>query len=69
MNPLQISQFERFLDANDEAGALRWLETNVPDYRSEVSDEFDFIFGRLRAAVAAQKEAVDQKSKTEKPTR
>ena len=24
----QLDEFERFIDANDEAGALKWLETD-----------------------------------------
>lgn len=41
MNDQQLDEFERFIDTNDEAGALKWLETNFPDYKQVVADELE----------------------------
>ncbi len=37
----QLQEFEGFIDKNDEAGALKWLETNFPDYKQVVANELD----------------------------
>ncbi|HZM64644.1 MAG TPA: DUF5663 domain-containing protein [Candidatus Saccharimonadales bacterium] len=47
MTDAQLSEFEQFIDRNDEAGALRWLETNFPNYKDVVSAEFE----RLKAEI------------------
>ena len=39
MSNEQLDEFEGFIDKNDEAGALKWLETNFPDYKKVVADE------------------------------
>lgn len=47
MTDQQLDEFESFLPneqtgaPGDEAGALRWLETNFPDYKQVVADELD----------------------------
>lgn len=41
MSDQQLDEFERFIDTNDEAGALKWLESNFPDYKQVVADELD----------------------------
>lgn len=41
MTDAQLNEFEEFIKRNDEAGALRWLETNFPNYKSVVASEFD----------------------------
>jgi hypothetical protein len=38
-NP-QLDEFERFFNAKDDAGAFRWLETNFPNYKDIVAEEF-----------------------------
>lgn len=48
MTDAQLTEFEQFIDRNDEAGALRWLETNFPNYKDVVSAEFD----KLKAEVS-----------------
>jgi|ERR1700741_5397894 len=37
----QLDEFESFIDSNDEAGALKWLETNFPDYKQVVANELE----------------------------
>lgn len=58
----QLDEFEGFIDANDEAGALKWLETNFPGYKQVVADELDKLKAEIKAtapqivAAAAQQE-------------
>jgi len=40
MTNQQLDEFERFFNAQDDAGAFRWLETNFPNYKEIVADEF-----------------------------
>jgi uncharacterized protein DUF5663 len=47
MTDAQLNEFEEFINRNDEAGALRWLETNFPNYKDVVAAEFD----KLKAEV------------------
>lgn len=41
MSNEQLDEFESFIDRNDEAGALKWLETNFPDYKQVVASELE----------------------------
>src|SRR5687768_5650756 len=41
MSDAQLNEFEEFINRNDEAGALRWLETNFPNYKEVVAAEFE----------------------------
>lgn len=43
MSNEQLDEFEGFIDKNDEAGALKWLETNFPDYKKVVADELEAL--------------------------
>lgn len=47
MSDAQLTEFEQFIDRNDEAGALKWLETNFPNYKDVVAAEFE----RLKAEI------------------
>lgn len=37
----QLDEFERYFEAKDDAGAFKWLETNFPNYKEIVQQEFD----------------------------
>jgi hypothetical protein len=50
MTDAQLNEFEQLMDANNEAGALKWLETNVPNYKDVVAAEL----AALKAEIAAQ---------------
>jgi hypothetical protein len=41
MRDEQLDEFERFIDNNDEQGALKWLETNFPYYKQVVAEELE----------------------------
>jgi hypothetical protein len=43
MSDDQLSEFEQFIQTNDEAGALNWLETKFPHYKDVVASEFDAL--------------------------
>ena len=65
MSDAQLSEFEQFIDRNDEAGALQWLEANFPNYKDVVAEEFEKLKAEIRqlapqiiAASAAQQQAV-----------
>lgn len=40
MTNAQLDEFERFFNAQDDAGAFRWLETNFPNYKDIVAEEY-----------------------------
>jgi hypothetical protein len=44
----QLDEFEQYFEAKDDAGAFKWLETNFPNYKDIVQQEFD----KLKAEVA-----------------
>jgi predicted RNA-binding Zn ribbon-like protein len=44
----QLDEFETFYNAKDDAGAFKWLETNFPNYKDIVADEFQ----NLKAEIA-----------------
>ena len=50
MSEDQLKEFESFIDANDEAGALKWLETNFPNYKQVVADELEKLKVEIKAA-------------------
>lgn len=41
MSNEQLDEFEQYFEAKDDAGAFKWLETNFPNYKDVVQDEFD----------------------------
>jgi len=48
MTDAQLDEFESFINNNDEAGALRWLETNFPNYKDVVAQEFEVLKAEVR---------------------
>jgi succinate dehydrogenase flavin-adding protein (antitoxin of CptAB toxin-antitoxin module) len=44
----QLDEFERYFEAKDDKGAFAWLESNFPNYKEIVQQEFD----KLKAEVA-----------------
>ncbi|HSX18361.1 MAG TPA: DUF5663 domain-containing protein [Candidatus Saccharimonadales bacterium] len=57
MTDAQLDEFEAFIDRNDEAGALKWLETNFPDYKQVVADELEKLKGEIKAQASQIMEA------------
>lgn len=62
MSNEQLEEFEKYFEAKDDAGAFRWLETNFPNYKEIVQEEFNKLKAEVRqtapqilqASVAAQ---------------
>ena len=48
MSEEQLTEFESYIDKNDEAGALKWLETNFPNYKQVVADELEKLKAEIR---------------------
>lgn len=44
----QLDEFESYIDRNDEAGALKWLETNFPNYKQVVADELEKLKNEIK---------------------
>ena len=66
MSDAQLQEFERFIEANDEAGALQWLETNFPNYKDVVAQEFEKLKNEVKA-VAPQLLAAATAEQTMQP--
>jgi hypothetical protein len=61
----QLDEFEGFIDRNDEAGALKWLETNFPNYKQVVADELEKLKAEIKTAapqIVAAAQAIPQSS-------
>jgi hypothetical protein len=50
----QLDEFETYFNARDDAGAFHWLETNFPNYKDIVAEEFE----KLKGEVASQASAI-----------
>lgn len=50
MSDAQLDEFEAYIDKNDEPGALKWLETNFPDYKKVVADELEKLKTEVKQA-------------------
>ena len=46
----QLDEFEAFINNNDEAGALKWLETNFPNYKQVVAEELEKLKSEIKQA-------------------
>jgi len=67
MTDQQLDEFESFINANDEAGALRWLETTFPAYKEVVADEFEKLKNEIKQ-VAPQIVAESIQANQQPPT-
>ena len=47
MTNQQLDEFEQYFEAKDDAGAFKWLESNFPNYKDIVQEEFE----KLKAEV------------------
>lgn len=56
----QLDEFEGFIDKNDEAGALKWLETNFPNYKQVVAEELEALKAEIKQAAPQIVEASQQ---------
>jgi len=56
----QLDEFEGFIDRNDEGGALKWLETNFPNYKQVVAEELEKLKAEVKASSAQIVAATNQ---------
>lgn len=61
----QLDEFETYFNARDDAGAFRWLETNFPNYKDIVAEEFEKLKGEIaqtapQILAASQQQAAQQ---------
>jgi hypothetical protein len=50
MSDAQLDEFESYVNNKDEAGALKWLETNFPDYKKVVEEELSKLKEEVKQA-------------------
>lgn len=50
MSDTQLDEFEGYINRNDEAGALKWLETNFPNYKDVVAQELEKLKDEVKQA-------------------
>jgi Protein of unknown function (DUF5663) len=48
MSNEQLDEFEKYFEAKDDKGAFTWLETNFPNYKDIVQQEFDKLKGEVQ---------------------
>jgi hypothetical protein len=61
MSDAQLDEFEKLADSNNEAASLKWLETNVPNYKDVVMSELE----KLKSEVKATASQIVEASKSE----
>ena len=54
MSDAQLDEFEGFIDRKDDAGALKWLESNFPHYKQVVAEELE----KLKAEISSTAEQI-----------
>src|SRR5580704_17872980 len=52
MTDAQLDEFEMFIDRKDDQGAFHWLETNFPNYKEVVAEEFEKLKAEIKAVAA-----------------
>jgi len=52
MTNQQLDEFEQYFEAKDDAGAFKWLETNFPNYKDIVQEEFDKLRAEIQQSAA-----------------
>ena len=50
MSDAQLAEFEQLMDSKDEAGAFKWLQTNVPNYKEVVAQELETLKTEVKTA-------------------
>lgn len=64
----QLDEFETFYNAKDDAGAFKWLETNFPNYKDIVADEFQKLKTEIAGAAPQILAASQQQQMEAAPT-
>lgn len=48
----QLVEFEGYMNNNDQEGALKWLETNAPNYKEVVKQELEKLRGEIQTSAS-----------------
>lgn len=48
MSEEQLDEFEEFIDSDDKNGALKWLQSNFPQYPKVVQEEFEKLKAEIK---------------------
>lgn len=68
----QLDEFETFYNAKDDAGAFRWLETNFPNYKDIVAEEFQKLKNEIAQSssqiLAASQQSIDNQASPSQPS-
>jgi hypothetical protein len=62
MTDEQLNEFEVYFNNKDDAGAFRWLETNFPNYKEIVNEEFEKLKAEVKQAAPQILQASQQAS-------
>lgn len=60
MSNEQLDEFESYINKQDESGALKWLESNFPDYKKVVAQELEKLkaeISQVSPQIVAQSQA------------
>lgn len=68
MTDAQLDEFEEFIKRNDEAGALKWLETNFPNYKDVVATELGLLKGEIKSSAQQILTASKEENQKSAPT-
>lgn len=52
MTEAQMTEFEQYIQSNDEQGAFHWLEANFPNYKEVVAEEFEKLKDEIKVVAA-----------------
>lgn len=67
----QLDEFEMYFEAKDDAGAFKWLETNFPNYKDIVNEEFEKLKVEIGQAapqiLAAAQQSIPQTPPAQPP--
>lgn len=67
MSDQQLKDFEKYIDSEDEQGALQWLSQNFPDYPKVVQEELEKLKGELKEHSSQIRQVIEQ-DKPENPS-
>lgn len=59
MSDQQLEEFEKFIDGDDEQGALKWLSQNFPDYPKVVQEELEKLKQELKDQSSQIKQVIE----------
>lgn len=67
MSEEQLTEFEKFMNTEDEKGALKWLQTNFPDYPKVVAAELEGLKKELKEQSFQIKQTIQQQPASNPP--